>query len=229
MAREIINDLADIIRDHQESLPNVEELDVKDKFREVYKETEDGNLVIENDMHTCTGLRKVHMEIASLGPLDILHCIWYPDPEFDLPIFGADIVANKKIVTAAITDISPVDGLDHPIYEDIEAISQYYSFKHNREIPTWGTIFSPYSKFARLDDSEEIDKFSGVVNEYLDLFVGAVWKSTMNYNRADERYEGQIEYCEKQKKNDKTRKILEKYFGEKWADDYINEVLFDEP
>ena len=37
MAREIINDLADIIRDHQESLPNVEELDVKDKFREVYK------------------------------------------------------------------------------------------------------------------------------------------------------------------------------------------------
>ena len=54
-------------------------------------------------------------------------------------------------------------------------------------------------------------------------------KSTMNYNRADERYEGQINYCEKQKKNDKTRKILEKYFGEKWADDYINEVLFDEP
>ena len=52
MAREIINDLADIIRDHQDTLPNLEELDVKDKFKEVYKETEDGNLVIENDMHT---------------------------------------------------------------------------------------------------------------------------------------------------------------------------------
>ena len=128
MAREIINDLAGIIRKHQKTLPNIEELDVKDKFREVYKETEDGNLVIENDMHMCTGLRKVHMEIASLGPLDILHCIWYPDPEFDLPIFGADIVANKNIVTAAITDISPVDGVDHPIYEDIEDISRYYSF-----------------------------------------------------------------------------------------------------
>ena len=229
MAREIINDLANIIREHQKSLPNIEKLDVKDKFREVYKETEDGNLTIENDMHMCTGLRKVHMEIASLGPLDILHCIWYPDPEFDLPIFGADIVANQKIVTAAITDISPVDGIDHPIYEDVEDIARYYSFRHNREIPAWGTIFSPYSKFARLDDSEEIDKFCNVVNEYLDVFVGAVWKSTMNYNRADERYEGQINYCEKQKKNDKTRRILEKYFGEKWADDYINEVLFDEP
>ena len=75
MAREIINDLADIIRDHQDTLPNLEELDVKDKFKEVYKETEDGNLVIENDMHTCTGLRKVHMEIASLGP-----CLLYTSP-----------------------------------------------------------------------------------------------------------------------------------------------------
>ena len=62
MAREIINDLADIIRDHQDTLPNLEELDVKDKFKEVYKETEDGNLVIENDMHMCTGLRKVHID-----------------------------------------------------------------------------------------------------------------------------------------------------------------------
>tara|TARA_B100000900_G_scaffold403168_2_gene409921 strand:+ start:579 stop:1268 length:690 start_codon:yes stop_codon:yes gene_type:complete len=229
MGRKIINDLASIIREHQKSLPNVEELDVDDKFREVYKETEDGNLVIENDMHMCTGLRKVHMEIASLGPLDILHCIWYPDPEFDLPIFGADIVANKNIVTAAITDISPVDGISHPIYEDVADISRYYSFRHNREIPTWGKIFSPYCKFARLDDSEEIDTFCHVVNEYLDVYVGAVWKATMDSRGAEQRWVAQSDYCTNQKKNDKTRKILEKYFGVRWADQYINEVLFDEP
>ena len=229
MAREIINDLANIIREHQKSLPNIEKLDVKDKFREVYKETEDGNLTIENDMHMCTGLRKVHMEIASLGPLDILHCIWYPDPEFDLPIFGADIVANKNIVTAAITDISPVDGISHPIYEDVADISRYYSFRHNREIPTWGKIFSPYCKFARLDDSEEIDTFCHVVNEYLDVYVGAVWKATMDSRGAEQRWVAQSDYCTNQKKNDKTRKILEKYFGVRWADQYINEVLFDEP
>ena len=225
----IIDDLAKIIRKHQRSLPNVEKLDVDDEFRKVFKETEDGNLTIENDMYICTGLRKVHMEIASLGPLDILHCIWYPDPEFDLPIFGADIVANKNIVTAAITDISPVDGVDHPIYEDIEDISRYYSFRHNREIPTWGKIFSPYCKFARLDDSEEIDTFCHVVNEYLDVYVGAVWKATMDSRGAEQRWVAQSDYCTNQKKNDKTRKILEKYFGVRWADQYINEVLFDEP
>ena len=143
MGRKIIDDLASIIRKHQKTLPNVEKLDVDDEFRQVFKETEDGNLTIENDMYTCTGLRKVHMEIASLGPLDILHCIWYPDPEFDLPIFGADIVANNRMVSAAITDISPVDGIGHQVYDDIADISRYYSFKHNRDMPIWGDISLP--------------------------------------------------------------------------------------
>ena len=35
MARQIINDLANIIREHQKTLPNIEEIDVNDKFREV--------------------------------------------------------------------------------------------------------------------------------------------------------------------------------------------------
>ena len=51
----------------------------------------------------------------------------------------------------------------------------------------------------------------------------------MDYSRAESRYEGQINYCKKQKLNDKTRRILAKYFGDRWADLYINEVLFDEP
>ena len=83
----MIDDLAKIIRKHQKTLPNVEPFDVDDEFAQVYKETEDGNLSIKNEMFSCTGLRKVHLEVASLGKLDILHCIWYPEPDFDIPIF----------------------------------------------------------------------------------------------------------------------------------------------
>ena len=101
----------------------------------------------------------------------------------------------------------PVDGLEHPIYDDIEGI-RVLCFKHNRDMPQWGDIFSPYSKFVRIEDEEERKNFCDIVDQYLDIFAGAVWKSTMNYNRADERYEGQLYYCEKQRKNDKTRKIF---------------------
>ena len=93
MAR-IIDDLTNIIREHQKTLPRVELLEVDNEVAEVYKETEDGNLKIKNEMFSCTGLRKIHLETATLGALEILHCIWYPDPDFDLPIFDFDIRGN---------------------------------------------------------------------------------------------------------------------------------------
>jgi phycocyanobilin:ferredoxin oxidoreductase len=43
------------------------------------------------------------------------------------------------------------------------------------------------------------------------------------------RYHGQVSYCQQQKRNDKTRRVLEKAFGTDWADRYIEQLLFDEP
>ena len=43
------------------------------------------------------------------------------------------------------------------------------------------------------------------------------------------RYEGQLSYCLQQKRNDKTRRVLEKAFDASWADRYIEELLFDDP
>ncbi|MDR9403508.1 MAG: hypothetical protein RI580_08715, partial [Halothece sp. Uz-M2-17] len=40
---------------------------------------------------------------------------------------------------------------------------------------------------------------------------------------------GQQRFCTQQQKNDKTRRVLEKAFGEQWAERYMNTVLFDLP
>mgnify|MGYP001201919633 FL=1 len=45
----------------------------------------------------------------------------------------------------------------------------------------------------------------------------------------EERLQAQLNYCNQQKKNDKTRGILERCFNKEWADRYMDEVLFDEP
>jgi len=225
----IIDRLATIIRTHQKNLPNVAPLEVDEGFDAVYRETEDGNLNIDNEMYSCTGLRKVHLELATLGPLDILHCIWYPEPEYDLPIFGADIVANKNIVSAAITDLSPVDGINSSVYDEIAAISNVYNFTNVRKTPAWGDIFSPYCKFARLETEDERDIFCSIVDEYLDKFTKVVHNTKPSLDRKQQRRDGQINYCSQQKMNDKTRRILAKYFGDDWADFYINQILFDLP
>ena len=43
------------------------------------------------------------------------------------------------------------------------------------------------------------------------------------------RFEGQRQYCLQQRRNDKTRRVLEKAFNTTWADRYISELLFDDP
>ena len=43
------------------------------------------------------------------------------------------------------------------------------------------------------------------------------------------RWQGQLRYCKRQKQNDKTRRVLEKAFNPTWADQYIENLLFDDP
>ena len=43
------------------------------------------------------------------------------------------------------------------------------------------------------------------------------------------RHSAQLDYCQHQKRNDKTRRVLEKAFNPEWADRYIETLLFDDP
>ena len=139
---------------------------------------------------------------------------------------------RDRTVTAAIVDVSPVHGVGEEFYSEIRDLSNKFTFSGRRALPLWGDeIFSPYCKFTRL--TEEIDKanFYCVVLLYLKEYRDRVlstkrdtfWVNTMK------RLDDQIWYCESQKRNDKTRGILEKWFDKEWTDKYMNEVLFDEP
>ena len=78
-----------------------------DPALEAITATLDGEaLFIRNELNQCRGLRKLHLETARLGlGLQILHCVFFPDPRFDLPVFGADIVASPAGISAAIVDL----------------------------------------------------------------------------------------------------------------------------
>jgi phycocyanobilin:ferredoxin oxidoreductase len=68
-------------------------------------------LVIENKCYQTPQFRKLHLELAKVGEnLDILHCVMFPYPEYALPMFGADIVAGRGQISAAIVDLSPLNA-----------------------------------------------------------------------------------------------------------------------
>ena len=191
------------------------------------------DVFILNEVHRSKGLRKLHLEIAFLGDgLQILHCVFFPEPIFDLPVFGVDIVIGSGGVSAAIVDLSPVrNKLPDKIIYSLERLEKP-SFKIKRDLPKWGDIFSSYVLFVRPTNSIEEELFLEMVDNYLGIFITsleALEPEEIDCQLTTERYEGQISYCLNQKQNDKTRKVLEKAFSTEWTNRYIDEVLFDMP
>tara|TARA_B100000902_G_scaffold366106_1_gene387609 strand:- start:1261 stop:2052 length:792 start_codon:yes stop_codon:yes gene_type:complete len=231
----LVKTLASNLRTSASALPKIKPLSnhLLDKQTTVNAVVDDENLIIHNEFFKCPGLRKIHIETAKLGNLDILHSVFFPNPKYDLPIFGADIVATPAGVGAAIVDISPVNGLSDTITSKLSKIS--YTFKEVRALPLWGDeIFSPYCKFVRLKNKKEENNFVSMVQDYLDIFCHEVIEKAKEPDDKSwvpvmKRFDGQLWYCKQQRKNDKTRGILAKCFDEQWADNYLNNILFDDP
>ena len=229
----LVDALAERIRGCWQTLPELGPLAVDPELEAISGSLDGEDLFIRNELRQCRGLRKLHLETARLGAgLQILHCVFFPDPRYDLPVFGADIVAGRGVVSAAIVDLSPVNGaLPEAVVRRLEALPRR-TFSQERELPEWGSIFSPYVRFVRPADAEEEQQFIAVVVDFLQVLAAAAAEAEpqpIDHPDTVARHQGQLSYCRQQKRNDKTRRVLEKAFNPQWADRYIEELLFDDP
>ena len=225
--------LADRIRLCWQDLPDLQPLEVDPQLEAISGSLDGEELFIRNELRRSRGLRKLHLETARLGAgLQILHCVFFPDPQYDLPVFGADIVAGRGVVSAAIVDLSPVGAaLPAGVTAALEALPPR-RFSQERDLPDWGTIFSPHVRFVRPSDSAEENQFVALVGDFLSVIAEAsrtVVAQPIDHPDTVNRHQGQLSYCRQQKRNDKTRRVLEKAFNPAWADQYIEQLLFDDP
>ncbi len=190
-------------------------------------------LTIENRCYQTPQFRKMHLELAKVGNmLDILHCVMFPRPEYDLPMFGCDLVGGRGQISAAIADLSPVHS-DHslpvsynPALSELPALN----FSQPRELPEWGNIFSEFCIFIRPTSPEEETLFLKRVQAFLEIHcTNAIASVPVSPEMVTQIIAGQHNYCTKQQQNDKTRRVLEKAFGSEWAENYMTTVLFDLP
>ena len=99
----------ELIKNRINTLTDVEPLFIDPDFSKIYSNLNKEELFIINEFYQAKGFRKIHLEVAKLGKsLQILHCVFFPDPCYELPIFGADLVVNSNNISAAIVDLSPV-------------------------------------------------------------------------------------------------------------------------
>jgi len=135
-------------------------------------------------------------------------------------------------VSAAIVDLSPVSGALPAALAEPLAARPARTYSQQRELPAWGTIFSPFVRFVRPTSGAEEQQFIDEVGDYLAVLAAAIdhgQSQPPDHPSTVERWLGQLRYCKHQKRNDKTRRVLEKAFNPAWADRYIEELLFDDP
>ncbi|MDJ0568117.1 MAG: phycocyanobilin:ferredoxin oxidoreductase [Pleurocapsa sp. MO_192.B19] len=190
-------------------------------------------LRIENRCYQTPQFRKMHLELAKVGKnLDILHCVMFPRPEYPLPMFGCDIVAGRGGISAAIADLSPTSPektLSTSYIKSLSALPKA-SFTELRELPSWADIFSDFCLFVRPHNLDEERDFLERAAGYLRIHCQqAVHSIPISAQQQKLYLAGQKYYCTKQQQNDKTRRVLEKAFGEEWAENYMTSVLFDVP
>ena len=219
-----------LIKNSINSLSGVKTLGLDPKSNKIHSKFNKEELFIINEFYEAKGFRKIHLEVAKLGKsFQILHCVFFPDPCYELPIFGVDLVISSKNISAAIVDLSPVgNNLPHQLSSQLETL-HIPEFKQPRILPDWGSIFSPYVCFIRPIDLEEEKLFLKLIDQYLTILLSLITivkVDKINSLGTNYRFKYQKRYCDNQKLNDKTRVILSKFFGSSWTEEYIENVLF---
>lgn len=230
----LIRQLADCIESHWQQNLTLEPYTIPEDMGYVEGSLEGEKLVIENHCYQTPQFRKLHLELAQVGHnLDILHCVMFPRPNYDLPLFGVDIVAGRKGISAAIVDLSPVkrNRILPNSYHQVLTNLPPAEFSQRRDLPQWGDIFSEFCLFIRPVNRQEEQAFLEQVNYFLLLHCQIASQSTPVASAAQEAQilAGQNYYCHRQRQNDKTRRVLEKSFGKEWTDRYLLTMLFDTP
>ena len=221
----------ELIKNRINSLCDVKSLSFDPKSSEIYSNINNEELFILNEFYQAKGFRKIHLEVAKLGKsFQILHCVFFPDPCYELPIFGVDLVISSNNISAAIVDLSPVgENMPHLLTSKLKSL-HVPKFKEPRKLPDWGYIFSPYVCFIHPVDLYEEKLFLKLVDQYLAILLSLVLivrSDEINSLDTIERFKYQKRYCSNQKLNDKTRIILSKFFGSSWAEQYIDKILFE--
>jgi len=94
----LILDLLQNIREHRSMLEDLESIKIDPNLTNIISNEKGRELYIENEFHKAKGFRKLHIEVAEFSKnLKILHCVFFPDPKFDIPIFNPRIHNKENI------------------------------------------------------------------------------------------------------------------------------------
>jgi len=206
-------------------------LQIVEIFNNVFGEPEDKKLPFQKDTHEWLNyfyssplFRHIHLEFYKTDKICVLHSNTFPDPRVDMPILGFDLIALGNKITGLFFDYTPTFVTQSKLAYDLDQLHTKYK-SEKRQLPEWADFFS--DKFYCVGPTPEelpliLEDIKKSINEtYISLYRDELLRYNLKIKK-------QNEYCEGQKKNDKTFKALAAEIGEKDARKFLTKYLFPE-
>lgn len=193
----------------------------------------------ENKVFINAYIRRAHLDIIDLRDtkkLYMMHLCIFPQVWDATPIYGVDIIAGPNKLTGAFLDYSPVSDDGHPLSTWFEKEVQNYNWVRERPLPEWAvSIFSKdMVAVSNVQSIMELDSFLELSYNSLKHYLEDInlHQERISYSEkcVKETYKDrQNYYCQKQKQNPHTPRVLESLgFEPELIQRFIQTGLFPE-
>ena len=178
---------------------------------------------------------KIRMTYYDAGEnTQVFNSVWYPSPEYNLPVLGIDLLAFNRKKYLAIVDFQPLheDEADHattyehllePIKEKYDSLKGRMSSKFYDETQ----FFSKQMLFARFDDENVVgDDLFPAFKSYVETHLDLVRSTDANASDIKMVLERQKEYDTYSAERDPATGLFTAMFGGEWAEEFVHDFLF---
>ena len=200
-----------------------------------YNENLDKKARIVSQCYKSDEYRKIRMTYYDAGDnTQVFNSVWYPDPKYNLPVLGIDLLSFNRKKYLAIVDFQPLyeDETQHaatfehrlaPIKDQYDSLKGRMSSKFYDETQ----FFSQQMLFARFEDEKVVggDLFSAF-KRYVMMHNRLIRETEPDEENADAVMERQIAYDTYSAERDPATGLFAAMFGKEWANDYVFDFLF---
>lgn len=175
--------------------------------------------------------RRAHVDVVDAREtkgLWMMHCCIFPHIHNPAPIYGFDVVAGKNKITGCFHDYSNAGDPEHPMMDWFADEVNKLDWNRTRKLPDWAErIFSPSMVAAgNVQDEEELEQIFAMARTTLKHYLESVGETN---NTANNTTEAQNYYCENQKQNPHTPRVMVSLgLSEEDVQHFIQECLFPE-
>lgn len=200
-----------------------------------YNENTGKKARIVNLCLTSAEYRKIRLTYYDAGDnTQVFNAVMYPDPKYNLPVLGVDLLAFNRKKYLAIVDFQPLheDENDHalPFEHRLQPIKdQYDSLKGRMSSKFYDEtkFFSQQMLFARFEDEAVIhDDLFPAFQSYVQTHLDLIREVKPDQTAVDSVLERQKAYDTYSAERDPAMGLFTAMFGADWAQDFVHDFLF---